>query len=341
MQPAAGGGRPRSRPEHGAILVPFGISLTLIGVIGDLLAHTLNPEGHAHEELIVLGRGNNPWHLVLFAGIVITALGGIRWASRLSSDLGALVGAGMVLLLIATLALGTFSGWRAARESHAMGHAHGVAEGPGLEEGNGSGAGASLSGAGTHANHAGQAVVGEGAEGASNFGGHSHGRPGPTAEQEWLVMGRQLAAARSATTKYRSIGRARAEGYMQVTQFIPGLGLHMANLGIREDLFDPTRPQLLLYMPKRSGGYSLAGVGYTFVHDGDTPPAGFAGGQDVWHFHENLCFLRNGSVTVAPDRASCQGKEGVFQKQTAWLLHAWIWKSNPNGVFTESNPRVF
>jgi len=333
MQAAADRGRPRSNPGPGAILVPIGISMTLIGVIGDLLVHSLNPEGHANEELFVFGSGNNPWHLVLFAGIVLTTLGGIRWAGRLSTELGALVGAGMALLLVSTLVLGGFSGWRAARETGSPGHTRGLQQ---VSQSDGT----TSSGTGGHAHDAGQAAVGEGAEGASNFGGHSHGRPGSTTEQEWVVLGRQLAAAKSATTKYRSMDRAKADGYFQVTQFIPGLGLHLANLGIRQDVFDPSRPQLLLYTPKRSGGYALAGVGYTFVHDSDIPPAGFAGGQDVWHFHTNLCFLLSGSVTLAPDAAACQARGGVFQKETAWLLHAWIWKSNPNGVFTESNPNV-
>jgi hypothetical protein len=209
-----------------------------------------------------------------------------------------------------------------------------------VPDGSGAGAGtASGAGTGQHTVHQPAAGV-EGPEGASNFGDHSHGQPGPTTEQEWLVLGRELASARAASALYRSIARARADGYFQVTQFIPGLGLHMANLHIRQDVFDPTHPQLLLYMPKRSGGYVLAGVGYMFVHQG-VPPEGFVGGQDVWHFHTNLCFLPDGSVTLAPGRAACRTRSGVFQKQTAWLLHAWIWRANPNGVFTEANPMVF
>ncbi|HEV8420420.1 MAG TPA: hypothetical protein VGR13_03585 [Actinomycetota bacterium] len=331
VQAAADSGRSRSSPGPGGVLVPLGISLTLIGVIGDLLAHTLNPQGHAQENLIVLGSGNNPWHLVLFAGILIAATGGIRWAGRLSSEIGAPVGAAIVLLLIATVGIGGYSGWQAAHESASTGHID-LVGGPQI--------GSAPRDDVTHS-HAGQAPVGEGPEGASNFGGHSHGPAGPTTEQQWLMLGRQLAAAKASTAKYRSLERARADGYFQVTQFIPGLGLHMANLGIRQDVFDPTRPQLLLYTPRRSGGYRLAGVGYAFIHDSDIPPAGFAGGEDVWHFHTNLCFLLNGSVTVTPDGAACRSRGGVFQKETAWLLHAWIWKTNPRGVFTETNPTVF
>jgi hypothetical protein len=242
-----------------------------------------------------------------------------------------LIGAGLFLLLLATLALGAYTGWKAADQTQLEGHAQLAAALP-------------RSDTGSHAAHpavSAVGAVGEGSEGASNFGAHSHGQVGSTTDQDWLVMGRQLAAARAATGKYRSLERARADGYFQVTQFIPGLGLHMANLKIRQDVFDPTRPQLLLYMPRASGGYELAGVGYTFVHNSDVPPPGFAGGQDVWHFHSNLCFLSNGSVTITPTRRACRARSGLFQKQTAWLLHAWIWRANPSGVFTEANPTVF
>ena len=62
--------------------MPVGIGVTLVGLLGDLVVHAMNPAGHAHEELIVIGHGANPWHLVLFFGIVLTAVGGIHWVSR-------------------------------------------------------------------------------------------------------------------------------------------------------------------------------------------------------------------------------------------------------------------
>jgi len=322
---------PSSHPARalGDAIVPAGVAVTLIGLLGDLLVHTLNPEGHAHEPLIVLGRGNNPWHLVLFFGIFLTAVGGIRWAGRLRSDWAAMVGAGLALMLTATVALGGFVGWREARESSqaqpklaAATHIHGAAAQPGA------------------ASNA-AAVAGDGVEGAAEFGGHSHGTAGPTTQAEAKVLAQQLTAAKTASAKYRNAAVARADGYVQVTQFIPGLGLHMVNLGISQTTFDPSRPQVLLYEPRSSGGLRLVGIGYALQTLGDTSPEGFAGGSDVWHFHRNLCFLPDGSVTIAPSAAACQAKSGFFQARTAWLLHVWVWKSNPNGVFTETNPQVF
>jgi hypothetical protein len=322
---------PKPARTVGDLLVPAGVAVTLLGVLGDLLIHTLNPEGHAHEVLIVLGRGNNPWHLVLFAGIFLTAVGAIRWMSRLESDWAALGAAGMVLLLTATVAVGGWTGWRGRTEHGTTGDAL-----------------ASASGAPDHAHavapapSAIAAVAGEGAEGASEFGGHSHGKPEPLTAAEALVLKEQLAEARAASRKYRDVAMAKADGYIQVTQFIPGLGLHMVNLRISQTTFDPRRPQVLLYEPATSGGsLRLVGVAYTLQTGGDAPPEGFVGGSDVWHFHRNLCFLPNGSVTIAPTAGDCRAKSGFFQARTAWLLHAWVWKTNPDGVFTEVNPQVF
>jgi len=157
------------------------------------------------------------------------------------------------------------------------------------------------------------------------------------------MLARQLAEAKRATARYRDVAKARADGYIQVTQFIPGLGLHMANLGISNKVFDPAHPQVLLYQPDAAGRLKLVGVAYSIAHTGpgDEQPAGFAGNADVWHYHQNLCFLPAGTVTITPTLADCRSRHGYFQAKTAWLLHAWIWKTNPGGVFTEYNPKVF
>lgn len=317
----------RRRPGPGALAVPLGVTVTLVGAIGNLISSSLRRS--TNDELTAVGRGNGTWQLVLLAGIVLTAIGGIRWASRLGSDLGALLGAGMVLLLVATVVLAGWSGWKAAKETEAVNPVQQTNTNQSVQ-----------SIVDSHAGHTGAAVTGEGAEGDSHFG-TGHGVPGPISDRELEVLSAQLASARASTAKYKDIDVARANGYIQVTQFIPGLGLHMVNLKIYNSGFDPAHPPILLYQPAADGHLVLVGVAYTFPHTSDTPPAGFAGGLDVWHFHTDLCFLQNGAVTIAPDAASCKSLKGVFQAETQWLLHAWIWKSNPDGLFTESNPQVF
>ncbi len=327
------GAPPRPRLSAGALMVPVGVAVTLIGLIGDLLAHTLNPSSHAHETLIVLGRGNSPWHLLLLAGILLTAVGGIRWVASFRTQLAEVMAAWLALLLVAVIALGGWYGWTAGHEpvalTSASGHVHTtLASGP-----------ATTGGHSGHTSVSSQ-VPGTSDEGQAAFG-HQHGTPGPTTPAEAEQRDQMLAQAKAATAKFQDISVAKAAGYRQVTQFIPGLGLHLVNLKLSDQVFDPAHPQVLLYEPDGTGGYTLVGVSYLSRHTTETPPAGFPGGGDVWHYHQNLCFLGDGSVTIAPSASACASKHGYFQAQTDWMLHVWIWRTNPNGVFTEFNPAVF
>ena len=338
----------RSRlPDIGPALLPAGIFLTLLGLLGDLLSHALAPEGHAAEPLVSFGSGGNPWHLVLFVGILLTGVGGIRWAARLDSDWGGVLGAAMALMLVGVVAVGGWVGWQERSHGTAVAvHRQGDEARGGSAHDDGTVGGAvggapdSVGGIGAHRDHAAGADHSESAEGASIFG-HGHARPGKVTPGERKILGRQLAAAKRATARFKDIDVARASGYFQVTQFIPGLGLHLVNLGIGNDSFHPARPQILLYEPGEGGELKLVGVSYQVEHIDETPPEGFAGGSDVWHYHENLCFQKGGSVTIAGSKADCMAANGlVFQEQTAWLLHAWVWKANPDGVFTEYNSAV-
>src|SRR5439155_6289509 len=127
------------------------------------------------------------WHLMLFAGVVLTAAGGIRWAVRQRSEWGGLLGALMTLLLVATVALGGWAAVRSPDEPAAKTNAAAPAS--------------------AHHHHA--TVAGEG-EGDSAFGGHSHGQPGPVTAAQRVILNRQLTQAKSATAKYKDIAAARA-----------------------------------------------------------------------------------------------------------------------------------
>jgi hypothetical protein len=36
----------------------------------------------------------------------------------------------------------------------------------------------------------------------------------------------------------------------------------------------------------------------------------------------------------------CQQQGGRFIAETDWMVHAWIWKDSPAGVFSPTNPDV-
>ncbi len=90
-----------------------------------------------------------------------------------------------------------------------------------------------------------------------------------------------------------------------------GMGVHYVK-GIDGDV-SATEPEALVYEITRGGGLRLVAVEYIVPEelvDPQNPPALF--GQ-AFHHHPYL---------------------------PVYILHAWIWKANPNGMFADFNPRV-
>jgi hypothetical protein len=131
----------------------------------------------------------------------------------------------------------------------------------------------------------------------------------------------ELARARPATAKYHDVTQAEADGYVPDTCH-EGEGCHWFNWDYYLDggVFDPERPEALIYRETRNGGWRLVAVEYIVPTDPDLPPPpapeGFSGDQDdpYWRFFT----------------------EGYAD----WELTAWIWFYNPNGMFELENPRL-
>jgi hypothetical protein len=124
---------------------------------------------------------------------------------------------------------------------------------------------------------------------------------------------RELARARRATAKYHDIANAEADGYVNGNFHTPGEGHHWINPLLVDDHFDPAQPEVLLYASRPDqNGLTLVAVEY-LSPDTFPVPEGFTGDDDVWQLEEPF---------------------------PLWVLNAWIWRHNPNGVFTFLNPRV-
>lgn len=130
----------------------------------------------------------------------------------------------------------------------------------------------------------------------------------PTTRQE-------LMSARKATAKYTDISAAIADGYVDINVFIPNMGFHYLKVSELDAVFDPERPELLVYAQDLcEGRMRLVAVEYAVPTNlSATAPEGFTGDADDWHRQDNF---------------------GL------WTLHAWTWFRNPDGVFAELNPRV-
>jgi hypothetical protein len=110
--------------------------------------------------------------------------------------------------------------------------------------------------------------------------------------------------------------------------------------------FSITEPPILLYErdPAEPGGLRLVGVSYLLVapSDPDGQPANppFPKTLASWHKHNNVCVLPDRSVSVDLTASQCTTRGGRFTAETSWMVHAWIWKDSPDGVFSPTNPLV-
>jgi hypothetical protein len=155
----------------------------------------------------------------------------------------------------------------------------------------------------------------------------------------------QLAAAHQATAKYQDVRVAEADGYRAIGPNTPGMGTHYVRLGNHNRL-SVTEPPILLYEqdPSAPNGLRLVGVSYLLVApmgaDGQPATSPFPKALATWHKHNNVCVLPDNSASVQLTEEQCKAKGGNFTSETSWMLHAWIWKDSPSGVFSPTNPLV-
>ena len=108
------------------------------------------------------------------------------------------------------------------------------------------------------------------------------------------------------------------EGSMR---YAPGaMGVHFINMGNVGPKLDPAKPQVLIYEP--------AGDKLRLVAAEWFMPAEIAGGKAPSIFGQELGGPMQGHKPVMP--------EGLHH----YDLHVWLWKTNPEGVFSPTNPAV-
>jgi hypothetical protein len=124
----------------------------------------------------------------------------------------------------------------------------------------------------------------------------------------------QLETVREATARFHDEQVAFAEGYVDIGLFVPHMGWHYLKPDLLDGEFVAEEPELLVYADEPCGGRRLVAVEYAVpVELSPKAPNGFPGQADGWV---------------------------VNQEFQLWVLHAWIWEYNPDGVFAHHNPRV-
>jgi hypothetical protein len=157
----------------------------------------------------------------------------------------------------------------------------------------------------------------------------AHGTPMQGRSQlmrEATMDASQLASLRGATARFHRVEAALAEGYVPFGGCFSSptgegaMGYHYVHNALVEDpAIDPLRPELLVYEAGPGGQMRLVAVEWiTFVA--------------AWHQAGHI------------ERPSLFGQEfhvnPTLLDEPFYLLHAWIWKHNPSGMFKDWNPTV-
>jgi hypothetical protein len=144
---------------------------------------------------------------------------------------------------------------------------------------------------------------------------HGHG-----AQHE--MSSRDRAKAMLATAGFQDVATAEAAGYGSSIDTLGcfqdptkgGMGLHYINQDLLDATLDPTKPEALVYELDLDGK-PIGLVAHEYIVPVDAwssrrPPRLF--GMEL-HRHSTL---------------------------PLWVLHTWLWKDNPRGVFDDWNPAV-
>jgi hypothetical protein len=125
----------------------------------------------------------------------------------------------------------------------------------------------------------------------------------------------ELQQARAATARYRDIKNAIKDGYTDIMVDVENMGHHFMKTTIVDATFDMRQPEILVYNKNEDGSQELVAAEYAIPLNlsPDVAPEGFTGSGDVWDHNTGF---------------------GL------WLLHAWVWHHNPDGVFNPTNPLV-
>ena len=144
---------------------------------------------------------------------------------------------------------------------------------------------------------------------------HSTGTTSAAANSSSAGLVKEVHAA---TARYHSTVQATKAGYVgdPVCVSVPGLGgmgFHWVNDALVDPVFDPLKPEAVLYAPGPSGKLQLVAVEYIVIDVGQPAPTFDGHPFDV-----------GGTPVPVPH----------------WSLHVWVHLDNPSGIFAPFNPSV-
>jgi hypothetical protein len=182
---------------------------------------------------------------------------------------------------------------------------------------------------------------------------HSHGFTQPISKMERALLAHQLELARATALRYPTVADAVAAGLHRAGPFAPGLGAHYVNYAngggspdgvMTDDAIG--KPLAWIY----DGTHPDSHVAGLFYMTGVKNPEGFAGPNDAWHVHRDICITTaaDGGVDAplgadqGATKKQCDAVKGFLLKQTQYLLHVWVVPGyeSPEGVFSHLSSTV-
>ncbi len=127
---------------------------------------------------------------------------------------------------------------------------------------------------------------------------------------------RDLDALRRVTSAYTDFSRAQAAGYTErltdcMADATGGMGYHYGKVAFIDGSAQLLEPEILMYEPQRDGSLQFVGIEYVVPLSASATPPSLFGLQ----FHRNEAFQ-------------------------LWVLHVWLYRDNPSGLFSDWNPTV-
>ena len=127
-----------------------------------------------------------------------------------------------------------------------------------------------------------------------------------------------LKSVRHATVKFHSTAQAIRAGHEPDDHCVSvpglgGMGYHWANRSLVDPVFDPLKPEVVLYATGPGGKLQLVALEYVVINVGQ--PAPMFGDQP---------FDVGGAPLPVPH----------------WSLHVWLYENNPSGMFVPFNPNI-
>lgn len=168
---------------------------------------------------------------------------------------------------------------------------------------------------------------------------------GTVSSADYATLKAQIEQVRAVALKYPTTDDAAKGGYVRTTSDVPFMGEHYLNYDyVRDGIFDPAKPEGLLFSKVDGGPEKLVGVWFLQIPGiggvkKDIAPVGFAGDLDLWHAHTGLCLTGFSSASEGETKESCTAKGGNFTPDLRWMMHVWVSPSqdNPDGVFAYLN----